>query len=230
MNKIESFEKFKSLKEDYGFFEIEQLLGVCKKLKLAQQTVSVVIYNFYNARFQLRVEADEIVFYSALIDLSCKMCEFMKPIEKIINLTAITMHITLSSELINDTYIKAVAEMELDILFYNKFDLEPPLVYDLLQKVYSQKLIESNLLKISWLFLSDLITFLPCTLFFTEREAVLSALFMTVLMENSRDFYSESAFKTVRMDFVCKFEVKEEEMDQVDFLCDELLKIYENIK
>ena len=229
MNLEKSKNSFEMLLRDYRIVEVENIIKICKMLKMPQKILTATLYNFYYGRYVLWFEPDDIVFYSSLIDLSYKMMEVNKSQDQIIHTTSSFFHIDISDNSLIDKYKKAINDLQINFLFETRCDLFPPLLHDLLIEKCMKYKLSRKTKELSWVFLNDLVSFLPSALFFTPEECVYTSIFLAVSINYSEFFDDVSNIRNSYDDlFKSKIDLSDEMMATIIYLSSNLLNRYES--
>lgn len=224
-----SIDDFIAFKKQYRFDEIENLVKICHSLNVPQKIIGAVTYNFYCARDILWFEPDDVVFYTAIIDLAYKEMDSNKSLDSIIEKCLSHFFIDTTDEELS-WYKENIADLQLDFLYRVKCDLDVPKPRELLEKIYKKKKISKPCMEFTSGFLNDTTTYLPCSLFFTPEECTLACIYLATLT-NHVDFYGEKYKNEIAKEhksiFINEFEVEKDTMEAVEFLIEEFVDFYE---
>lgn len=225
----QTFDSFLKIKKDCTMHEINSLLNICKKLNMGQKVISVVFYNFYNARSNLSIEPDDVILYSTIIDMAFKMVDVSRPIEPIINQVA-----EYFNQSINESdmklYLETIYISQLNYLIESSCDIVPPFPYNQFIDVFRQNKFPTEIYEQSWIFLNDLIVYTPAIFIFSETECIYSAIYIAFLLIYGSNTSGETEVQNLascEANFKIKFKLSEDDTAVIYFLSDQLVSIYE---
>lgn len=197
--------------------------SICKALYLPQKTLAISYYNFFAAKAECKIEPDDVVLVTSSIDLACKICETIRPVEKILKLTADMYAIEIGKDLV-EMYIHSINITEVEISIVLDFNFGIADIYAKLEKICKEKKLDSAISRRCWVFLNDIMT-TPLSLYYTIEEILSCTIFITFVIAeakkcadvNDEEIYSIfiKAYGFTNLTFEC-----------LSSLCTEVLNIY----
>ena len=220
----ESINKYKAIRNMVSKEEVEDVMKICKLLHLPQKTLSISLHNFFASKAEIHIEPDDIVLSSACISLACKMCETIRPIDKILQYAANHYNLEIEQEF-KPLYIDCIHKTEMDICTILDFDI--PDFYVKLEAICKEKNLESVESKRSWIILNDILA-TPLSIYFTVSEIVYSSILITHIARNSKHDKFEIPNDEIILNFISHFQLEESHSAALEFISLEILEIYEN--
>lgn len=185
----DSFEYFNKLKTLISVEDINTIADICKALHLPQKTLSISWYLYYAIKAESKIEPDDVVLVSAIINLASKLCETIRPVEKILHLVTKKYKIEMDPSIL-ELYIISINKTETETVCIIDFDFEITEIYYRLEKLCIANKFNALLSKRCWITLNDIMSF-PFAICFTIEEILVCIVFInyacTELISKSTD-------------------------------------------
>lgn len=224
MRLSESCSLYERTKSQVSQHDVATISRICKTLRLPQRTLSVSCYNFFAAKSECRIEPDDIILVSASVSLACRVCETLRPVEKILQLAgeAYSIEVDLATR---QLYLDSVNKTEIDISYILDFDFGISEIYSGLEAVCKKKRFDSLFSKRCWILLND-IMLTPLSIFFTSREMILASVFLNYLASSPEATKQDSGGSSLFMLFSSTLGFEGSSFPAAEFISNEILDYY----
>lgn len=224
MRIAESIEKHKELKAKISSNDKYSLIHISKELVLPQKTLSVAFHLLYVSKDELGIEPDDIILFTAIVNLSTKISETSRPLEIIFKTVCNCFRIDVPDS-IKSNYYDSIAKTEIDICIIIDFNFEMSELYTKLEMACKKHKFDQSFSKRAWIFLNDIMS-TPLSAFFTTNEIITAALFLSYTLSyssKSKEIISNKQLFSMFLD-VCSSECKT--FLAIEHIADEIITLY----
>lgn len=167
-----------TIKEDLSIIQ-----KTCRALLLKQKVMSFAFYLYYAAKDTLRIEPDDPILLTAVINLACKAFESIRPLDKIFEHICKNYDIQLNQDIF-DRYLRETSICEVDICEGIDFNFNMVKIYQNLETRCKLYKLDSLFSKKCWVMLNDTLR-TPISIYFTEEEIIDAIFFLNFFIQES---------------------------------------------
>ncbi|ELA42837.1 uncharacterized protein VICG_00152 [Vittaforma corneae ATCC 50505] len=219
----ESIACFNSLQPSICEDDMLAISDICKALHLPQKTLAISNHIFFAAKAESKIEPDDVVLISSVINLACKICETLRPLEKIMHLASKHYSIEIDQSIM-ELYTTSINKTEIELSVVLDFNFEISEIYTRLERLCKEKQFDSVFSRRCWIMLNDIMQ-TPLSIYFTIDELLTCTIFTNYV---ASELKNEKTMDDVEMYeiFSEKYKLTTASFSCIEFMSNKLLELY----